>query len=142
MFFDIVFVYLHNKTYTMNINNTYKKFLQLKLITKYGIFGLAFISLSYCVLTFLGYYVPWMFIVFFSFAFVLRIILSKAFGLCWIHRSCILYNYCVSICIVTKPETLYAMLGIGKQTMVGVFAIIGIIIFSLVIWKITTKKTC
>ena len=67
---------------------------------------------------------------------------SKAFGLCWIHRNCILYNYCVSICIVTKPETLYAMLGIGKQTMVGVFAIIGIIIFSLVIWKITTKKTC
>ena len=126
----------------MNINNTYKKFLQLKLITKYGIFGLAFISFTYCVLTFLGYYVPWMIIVFFSFAFVLRIVLSKAFGLCWIHRSCILYNYCVSICIVTKPETLYAMLGIGKQTMVGVFAIIGIIIFSLVIWKITTKKTC
>ena len=83
----------------MNVNNTYKRFLQLKLITKYGIFGLAFISFIYCVLTFLGYYVPWMFIVFFSFAFVLRIILSKAFGLCWIHRSCILYNYCLLLMI-------------------------------------------
>ena len=127
----------------MNGNSsTYKRFFQLKLIVKYGIFGLAFISFTYCALTFLGFYVPWMFTIFFSFAFVLRIVLSKTFGLCWIHRGCILYNYCVSLCIVTKPETLYEMLGIEKQTMVGVFAIIGIIIFGLVTWKLTTKKTC
>ena len=127
----------------MNGNSsTYKRFFQLKLIVKYGIFGLAFISFTYCALTFLGFYVPWMFTIFFSFAFVLRIVLSKTFGLCWIHRSCILYNYCVSLCIVTKPETLYEMLGIEKQAMVGVFAIIGIIIFGLVTWKLTTKKTC
>ena len=127
----------------MNGNSsTYKRFFQLKLIVKYGIFGLAFISFTYCTLTFLGFYVPWMFTIFFSFAFVLRIVLSKTFGLCWIHRGCILYNYCVSLCIVTKPETLYEMFGIEKQTMVGVFAIIGIIIFGLVTWKLTTKKTC
>ena len=127
----------------MNGNSsTYKRFFQLKLIVKYGIFGLAFISFTYCTLTFLGFYVPWMFTIFFSFAFVLRIVLSKTFGLCWIHRGCILYNYCVSLCIVTKPETLYEMFGIEKQAMVGVFAIIGIIIFGLVTWKLTTKKTC
>lgn len=131
-------------TQDMNNNNisTYKRFLQLKIITKYGIFGLAFISLTYCLLTSIGFYVPWMFIIFFSFAFVLRIVLSKTFGLCWVHRACILYNYCVSVCIVTKPETLNRMLGIDKQTMVGAMAIIGIIIFGLVVWKLTTKRTC
>lgn len=125
-----------------NISTTYKKFMQLKMIVKYGIFGLAFISLTYCLLTFLGFYVPWMFIIFFSFAFVLRFVLSNAFGLCWIHRACILYNYCVSLVIVTKPDTLYNIIGIEKQRMVGVMAIIGVIIFSFVIWKIITKKTC
>ena len=131
-------------TQDMNSNSisTYKRFLQLKIITKYGIFGLAFISLTYCLLTSIGFYVPWMFIIFFSFAFVLRIVLSKTFGLCWVHRACILYNYCVSVCIVTKPETLNRMLGIDKQTMVGAMAIIGIIIFGLVVWKLTTKRTC
>lgn len=131
-------------TQDMNNNSisTYKRFLQLKIITKYGIFGLAFISLTYCLLTSIGFYVPWMFIIFFSFAFVLRIVLSKTFGLCWVHRACILYNYCVSVCIVTKPETLNRMLGIDKQTMVGAMAIIGIIIFGLVVWKLTTKRTC
>jgi hypothetical protein len=83
-----------------------------------------------------------MFIAFFTFAFVLRFILSKAFGLCWIHRTCILYNYCVSLIIVTKPETLYYMVSIEKQSMVGVMAVIGLIIFSLVLWKIKTKKSC
>lgn len=131
-------------TQDMNNNSisTYKRFLQLKIITKYGIFGLAFISLTYCLLTSIGFYVPWMFIIFFSFAFVLRIVLSKTFGLCWVHRACILYNYCVSVCIVTKPETLNRMLGIDKQTMVGAMAIIGIIILGLVVWKLTTKRTC
>lgn len=125
-----------------NSISTYKRFLQLKLITKYGIFSLAFLSLAYCILTSMGFYVPWMFIAFFTFALVLRLVLSKAFGLCWIHRSCILYNYCVSVLIVTKPDTLYNIIGIEKQRMVGVMAIIGLIIFSFVIWKITTKKSC
>jgi hypothetical protein len=125
-----------------NISTTYRRFLHLKAITKYGIFGLALISLIYCILTWLGFYVPWMFIAFFTFAFVLRFILSKAFGLCWIHRTCILYNYGVSLIIVTKPETLYNMVSIEKQSMVGVMAIIGLIIFSLVLWKIQTKKSC
>lgn len=125
-----------------NSINTYKRFLQLKLITKYGIFGLAFFSLTYCILTSMGFYVPWMFIAFFTFALVLRLVLSKAFGLCWIHRSCILYNYCVSVLIVTKPDTLYNIIGVEKQKMVGVMAIIGLILFSFVLWKITTKKSC
>lgn len=125
-----------------NSIRTYKRFLQLKLIVKYGIFGLASFSLIYCILTWFGFYVPWMFIAFFTFALVLRLVLSNAFGLCWIHRSCILYNYCVSVLIVTKPDTLYNIIGIEKQRMVGVMAIIGVIIFTFVIWKIITKKTC
>lgn len=134
----------NNLTPYMNSNNrsTYRLFLQLKLITKYGIFGLAFISLLYCILTSFGLYVPWLFIAYFSFAFVLRIVLSKAFGLCWIHRSCILYNYFVSLLNVIKPETFHSMFGMEKQTMIGVLAIIGIILFGFVVWRIKSKKTC
>ena len=123
-------------------NNTYKRFLQLKMITKYGIFGLSFISLSYCILSYLGYQVSWMFIVFFTFAFVLRFILSKSFGLCWVHRLCIMYNYCVSVVIVTKADTMLRLTGLDKSNVIGVLAIIGIIIFSLVVWKVRSNKTC
>lgn len=123
-------------------NSTYRRFLQLKMITKYGIFGLSFISLLYCILSYLGYQVSWMFIVFFTFAFVLRFILSKAFGLCWVHRTCIMYNYCVSVVIVTKTETMLRLTGLDKSNVIGVLAIIGIIIFSLVVWKVRSKKTC
>ena len=123
-------------------NGTYRRFLQLKMITKYGIFGLSFISLLYCILSYLGYQVSWMFIVFFTFAFVLRFILSKAFGLCWVHRTCIMYNYCVSVVIVTKTETMLRLTGLDKSNVIGVLAIIGIIIFSLVVWKVRSNKTC
>jgi len=125
-----------------NISTTYKRFFHLKAITKYGIFGLAFISLIYCLLASIGYRVEWMYVVFFSFAFVLRFILSRAFGLCWVHRVCIMYNYCVSVVIVIKPETMMRITGLGKANVIGVLAVIGIIIFFLVIWKIRSNKTC
>jgi hypothetical protein len=124
------------------MNSTYKLFLQLKLVVKYGIFGLAFFSVVYCILTSLGFYVPWLFIVYFSFAFVLRLILSKAFGLCWIHRSCILYNYFVSVLNVIKPDTFISIFGVEKILMIKVMAIIGIILFGCVLWRIKSKKTC
>ena len=122
--------------------STYNLFLQLKMITKYGIFGLSFISLLYCILSYLGYQVSWMFIVFFTFAFVLRFLLSKTFGLCWVHRTCIMYNYCVSVVIVTKTETMLRLTGLDKANVIGVLAITGIIIFGLVVWKIRSNRTC
>ena len=139
----IKYKYLCRKFYTMSSNNnTYRRFLQLKMITKYGIFGLSFISLLYCILSYLGCQVSWMFIVFFTFAFVLRFILSKAFGLCWVHRTCIMYNYCVSVVIVTKTETMLRLTGLDKPNVIGVLAVIGIIILSVVVWKVRSRKTC
>ena len=139
----IKYKYLCRKFYTMSSNNnTYRRFLQLKMITKYGIFGLSFISLLYCILSYLGCQVSWMFIVFFTFAFVLRFILSKAFGLCWVHRTCIMYNYCVSVVVVTKTETMLRLTGLDKSNVIGVLAIIGTIILSFVVWKVRSKKTC
>lgn len=126
----------------MNNKNTYRLFLQLKAITKYGIFGLAFFSMVYCILTSMGFYVPWLFILYFSFAFILRMVLSKAFGLCWIHRTCILYNYFVSVLNVIKPETFISLFGIEKHSMIKVLAIFGIILFGFVVWKIKSNKSC
>lgn len=126
----------------MDGKNTYRLFLQLKAITKHGIFGLAFFSMLYCILTSIGLYVPWLFIVYFSFAFLLRMVLSKAFGLCWIHRTCILYNYFVSLLNIIKPETFLSIFGIEKGSLIKVLAIVGIILFCLVLWKIRSKKTC
>lgn len=125
-----------------NISTTYRHFLHLKAITKYGIFGLASISLTYCILASLGWHVSWIYVVFFSFAMILRLVLSRAFGLCWVHRACILYNYCVSVCIVTPESALLDAVGISKHNMIGVFAVIGVIIFALVLWKIKRKKSC
>ena len=124
-----------------NISTTYRRFFHLKAITKYGIFTLAFLSMIYCILASCGYKVEWMYVVFFSFAFVLRFILSRAFGLCWVHRACIMYNYCVSVCIVTSEETL-DVIGVGKHIMIGILAIIGLILAGLVLWKIRIKKSC
>ena len=125
-----------------NISTTYRHFLHLKAITKYGIFGLASISLTYCILASLGWHVSWIYVVFFSFAMILRLVLSRAFGLCWVHRACILYNYCVSVCIVTPESAMLDAVGVNKQSVIGVFAVIGVIIFALVVWKIKRKKTC
>lgn len=128
----------------MNSNSTtYKRFMQLKMITKYGIFSLAFLSLSYCILYFfLGVEVKRTYILYFLFAMLLRVVLSRAFGLCWIHRACIIYNFLVSISIVTDNETILQLTGFTFHQMMGTFSFIGLILFALVIWKVTIKKNC
>ena len=128
----------------MNSNSTtYKRFMQLKMITKYGIFSLAFLSLSYCILYFfLGVEVKRTYILYFLFAMLLRVVLSRAFGLCWVHRACIIYNFLVSISIVTDNETILQLTGFTFHQMMGTFSFIGLILFALVIWKVKIKKSC
>lgn len=128
----------------MNSNSTtYKKFMQLKMITKYGIFSLAFLSLSYCILYFfLGVEVKRTYILYFLFAMLLRVVLSRAFGLCWVHRACIIYNFLVSLSIVTDNETILQLTGFTFHQMMGTFSFIGLILFALVIWKVKIKKSC
>lgn len=124
------------------ISTTYRRFLYLKMITKYGIFTLAFLSLLYCILSFFGFDVSWTYVVFFAFAMILRLILSRAFGLCWIHRACILFNFAVSVCIVTADDTLYRIFGIANNQIMGILALIGLTLFGILIWKIKSGKTC
>lgn len=128
----------------MNSNSTtYKRFMQLKMITKYGIFSLAFLSLSYCILYFfLGVEVKRTYILYFLFAMLLRVVLSRAFGLCWVHRACIIYNFLVSLSIVTDNETILQLTGFTFHQMMGTFSFIGLILFALVIWKVKIKKSC
>lgn len=128
----------------MNSNSTtYKRFMQLKMITKYGIFSLAFLSLSYCILYFfLGVEVKRTYILYFLFAMLLRVVLSRAFGLCWVHRACIMYNFLVSLSIVTDNETILQLTGFTFHQMMGTFSFIGLILFALVIWKVKIKKSC
>ena len=128
----------------MNSNSTtYKRFMQLKMITKYGIFSLAFLSLSYCILYFfLGVEVKRTYILYFLFAMILRVVLSRAFGLCWIHRACIIYNFLVSLSIVTDNETILQLTGFTFHQMMGTFSFMGFILFALVIWKVKIKKSC
>ena len=124
------------------ISTTYRRFLHLKMIAKYGIFTLAFLSLLYFILSFFGFDVSWTYIVFFAFAMILRLILSRAFGLCWVHRACILFNFAVSVCIVTADDTLHRIFGIANNQIMGILAIIGLILAGLVVWKIRIKKSC
>lgn len=128
----------------MNSNSTtYKRFIQLKMIAKYGIFPLAFLSLSYCILYFfLGVEVKRTYILYFLFAMLLRVVLSRAFGLCWVHRACIIYNFIVSVSIVTDNETILQLTGFTFHQMMGTFSFIGLILFALVIWKVKIKKSC
>lgn len=126
-----------------NSISTYKLFLQLKMMAKYGIFTLAFITLIYTILYFFfGYEVKWTYIIYFAFAMILRIVLSKAFGLCWIHRTCIIYNFLVSVCIITDNDTIHRLTGFTYHQMMGAFAFVGIILFALVVWKVMIKKNC
>ncbi len=125
-----------------NISTTYRRFQHLKMITKYGISTLAFLSFLYCILSYFGFDVSWTYVVFFAFAMILRIILSRAFGLCWIHRACILFNFSVSVCIVTADDTLRRIFGIDKNQIMGILAMTGLTLFGFLIWKIKIVKTC
>ena len=85
----------------------------LKNINKYGIFALA-----------LG----------------LRLTLSKVFGLCWVHRLCIIYIFLISFCVATLRHNIFNILGVDIKLIEGLLFGMGMLLIPLTLWKLKNKN--
>lgn len=107
----------------------------LRRITKYGIFALTAACISYCGLMYFNYDFFGIHLLIFSFALVLRLVLSKIFNFCWVHKVCIIYIFIVSLCIATLRHNIIEIMGMNIKTIQLIVFIIGLTIIPLIIWK-------
>lgn len=124
----------------MNYKDIHHKLLRLKIMTKYGIFGLTIVAVAHCLLLYLGYDIFWVHLTYCLFAFLLGICLSSVFNLCWVHKLCVIYYCFVLTCIVMKRHGIFTELGWDLQLARLIMTIIGIILLILLIWKQIKKN--
>lgn len=123
-----------------NIKEIKRTLTLLRKITKYGIFLLSFLCTIYCGMIYLGLNLVGIHWLLFSFALVLRLMLSKIFGLCWVHRVCIGYIFAVSLCVSLLNHEKVSVLGLDAQSIHGINFVTGLLLIPLILWKAKNKS--
>lgn len=126
----------------MNYNDIHKKLIQLKIMSKYGIFGLTGVAVAHSILLYLGYDIFWVHVVFCVFAFMLGMTLSSVFNLCWVHKTAVIYYCSILVLIAMKRHGILEEWGWDLQLARLISTIIGSILLLLQIWKGMTKTNC
>lgn len=122
------------------MNDIRKTLNLLKNINKYGIFTLTLICIIYCGLMYFGYDYFGIHLALFGFALGLRLTLSKVFGLCWVHRLCIIYIFLISFCIATLRHNIFNILEVDIKLIEGLLFGIGLLLIPLTLWKLKNKN--
>ena len=122
------------------INDIRKTLTLLRRITKYGIFALTAACIGYCGLMYFGYDFFGIHLLIFSFALVLRLILSKIFNFCWVHKLCVIYIFLVSLCIATLRHNIIEIMGIDIKQIQLIMFLFGISLVPLVLTKLKDKS--
>ena len=107
----------------------------LRKITKHGVFLLMLLCTIYCGLMYLGVDLFGIHLILFGFALVLRLILSKTFGLCRLHKMCVIYIFFVSLCVATLRHNIVTLLGWNIRNIQAAMMIVGVILCILVAQK-------
>ena len=123
-----------------NIKEIKRTLTLLRKITKYGVFLLSSMCTIYCGLMYLDLDFFGIHLLLFGFALVLRLTLSKAFGLCWVHRLAIIYIFLVSLCIATLRHNIVLIAGLDIKTIQRVMFDIGLCLIPLILWKAKDKS--
>lgn len=132
----------HNNKKKKSMGNTKeikRTLTRLSKITKYGIFLLSFLCTIYCGMIYLGLNLFGIHLLLFGFALILRLTLSKVFGLCWVHRVCIGYIFAVSLCVSLLNHESIAFLGLNAQHIHGIVFVVGLLLIPLILWKAKDK---
>lgn len=124
----------------INIKSIRSTLTLLRRITKYGIFLLSLICILYCGLMYFGYDYFGIHLVLFGFALTLRFTLSKIFGLCWVHKLCIIYIFLVSLCIATLSHNIVVIAKLNIKDVEFVLFILGLLLIIPIINKIKDNK--
>ena len=119
----------------------------LKNINKYGIFALTLICIIY-LSPLLFVTTPILIISPVSICTILdvagslnlRLTLSKVFGLCWVHRLCIIYIFLISFCVATLRHNIFNILGVDIKLIEGLLFGIGLLLIPLTFWKLKNKN--
>lgn len=122
----------------MNRKNLHKTLSQLRIITKYGIFGVCILMTLHCC----HFYDPvYTYLAFSLFLLYLGLTLSQTFDLCWVHKATVTYTILVIIFSVLRVKGAFNGLGVGLYIGRGIMVLIGIILCILNIWR-TINKNC
>lgn len=124
----------------INIKDIRSTLTLLRRITKYGVFLLSLMCIIYCGLMYFGYDYFGIHLALFGFALGLRLTLSKVFGLCWVHRLCIIYIFLISFCVATLRHNIFNILGVDIKLIEGLLFGVGLLLIPLTFWKLKNKN--
>lgn len=122
------------------IREIHRAFQLLKKLVKYGITALTVMCTIHCILLTMGYDLLGIHILLCSFLFVLGLCLSQVFGLCWVHKLCVIYTCTVVLCVVFKRYGVFFNLDVSVETARAAMSAIGLFIVGATIWKIQEKS--
>lgn len=124
----------------INIKDIRSTLILLRRITKYGIFLLSLLCISYCGLMYFGYDYFGIHLVLFGFALILRLTLSKIFSFCWVHKLCIIYIFLVSLCIATLRHNIIVIAGLNIKDVEFILFILGLLLIIPIISKLKDNE--
>ena len=124
----------------VNIKDMCSTLTLLRRIIKYGVFLLSLMCIIYCGLMYFEYDYFGIHLALFGFALGLRLTLSKVFGLCWVHRLCIIYIFLISFCVATLRHNIFNILGVDIKLIEGLLFGIGLLLIPLTFWKLKNKN--
>ena len=125
-----------------DIKDAHKVFQLLRTLVKYGITALTVLCTVHCGLLAMGHDLLGVHLLLCAFLFVLGLCLSRFFGLCWVHKACVVYTCTVVVFIVLKRHGILSAWGVDIDLIRGVMCILGMSITTLVLWKTQEKNCC
>lgn len=123
-----------------NIKELNQAYQLLKRLVKYGITALTALCTAHCGLLLIDLDLLTVHVLLCLFLFALGLCLSAFFHLCWVHKACVVYTCSVVLCIVFKRHDIFPALGMDVDAARSVMCLLGVVIVSLVIWKVREKN--
>lgn len=122
------------------IRDIHRTYQLLRRLVKYGITMLTVLCAVHSGLLTVGHDLLGIHLLLCSFLYVLGICLSQLFGLCWVHKACVLYICTTVLFIVLNRHSMFPVMNVDIRAARGVMYFVGLYIAILVLWKIRDKN--
>lgn len=122
------------------IRSVHRTYQLLRRLVKYGITALTLVCAIHSGLLTIGHDLLTIHLILCSFLYVVGICLSQLFGLCWVHKACVVYICTTALFIVLNRHDMFAVLGVDVRIVRGIMWFVGLYIAILVLWKMQDKN--